>query len=243
MQDSMNGLSELLTELRLTGQTPERALLERVKALGPAVVQPLIAMATDESLHYAEQESPQVWAPLHAVQILGELEAAEAVEPLLPLLEMDDDWLHEAVPEALGRIGQPALHPLRAFLYDRTHDPTVRAIAGDGFVQMARHHPELRGEAVGALVAFLDRPELGPPDDPTLTGLVISQLCDLRATEAVSSIWQAFNEARVDLSMIEMGDVVRQLGLDFPTRETRKVGRNDPCPCGSGKKYKKCHGK
>jgi uncharacterized protein YecA (UPF0149 family) len=21
-----------------------------------------------------------------------------------------------------------------------------------------------------------------------------------------------------------------------------KAGRNDPCPCGSGKKYKKCHG-
>jgi len=26
-------------------------------------------------------------------------------------------------------------------------------------------------------------------------------------------------------------------------RETRKVGRNEPCPCGSGKKYKQCHGK
>jgi preprotein translocase subunit SecA len=25
-------------------------------------------------------------------------------------------------------------------------------------------------------------------------------------------------------------------------REEPKVGRNDPCPCGSGKKYKKCHG-
>jgi len=25
-------------------------------------------------------------------------------------------------------------------------------------------------------------------------------------------------------------------------REGRKVGRNDPCPCGSGKKYKRCHG-
>jgi preprotein translocase subunit SecA len=23
----------------------------------------------------------------------------------------------------------------------------------------------------------------------------------------------------------------------------QKVGRNDPCPCGSGKKFKKCHGK
>ncbi len=26
------------------------------------------------------------------------------------------------------------------------------------------------------------------------------------------------------------------------TRVTAKVGRNDPCPCGSGKKYKRCHG-
>ena len=26
-------------------------------------------------------------------------------------------------------------------------------------------------------------------------------------------------------------------------REGDKVGRNDPCPCGSGKKYKHCHGK
>ncbi len=25
-------------------------------------------------------------------------------------------------------------------------------------------------------------------------------------------------------------------------RESPKVGRNDPCPCGSGKKFKKCHG-
>jgi len=26
-------------------------------------------------------------------------------------------------------------------------------------------------------------------------------------------------------------------------RQERKVGRNEPCPCGSGKKYKQCHGK
>jgi preprotein translocase subunit SecA len=26
-------------------------------------------------------------------------------------------------------------------------------------------------------------------------------------------------------------------------RSERKVGRNEPCPCGSGKKYKQCHGK
>jgi preprotein translocase subunit SecA len=28
-----------------------------------------------------------------------------------------------------------------------------------------------------------------------------------------------------------------------PVRVEKKVGRNDPCPCGSGKKYKQCHGK
>jgi hypothetical protein len=27
---------------------------------------------------------------------------------------------------------------------------------------------------------------------------------------------------------------------DTVVREERKIGRNDPCPCGSGKKYKKC---
>jgi preprotein translocase subunit SecA len=26
-------------------------------------------------------------------------------------------------------------------------------------------------------------------------------------------------------------------------REEPKTGRNEPCPCGSGKKYKYCHGK
>lgn len=49
----------------------------------------------------------------------------------------------------------------------------------------------------------------------------------------------------------ELGDLLRWWGtLDRKTQkqlwnqpvvnETPKVGRNDPCPCGSGKKYKKC---
>lgn len=38
----------------------------------------------------------------------------------------------------------------------------------------------------------------------------------------------------------------QQPGLPLPaavTRSDQKVGRNQPCPCGSGKKYKQCHGK
>ena len=30
--------------------------------------------------------------------------------------------------------------------------------------------------------------------------------------------------------------------VDTVTRDGPKVGRNEPCPCGSGKKYKHCHG-
>ena len=31
-------------------------------------------------------------------------------------------------------------------------------------------------------------------------------------------------------------------GKSEPVHVAKKVGRNKPCPCGSGKKYKKCHG-
>jgi preprotein translocase subunit SecA len=29
----------------------------------------------------------------------------------------------------------------------------------------------------------------------------------------------------------------------MPVRAEQHIGRNDPCPCGSGKKYKNCHGR
>ncbi|WP_282037262.1 preprotein translocase subunit SecA [Saccharicrinis aurantiacus] len=35
----------------------------------------------------------------------------------------------------------------------------------------------------------------------------------------------------------------RQKPKSEPIRAEKKVGRNEPCPCGSGKKYKQCHGK
>jgi preprotein translocase subunit SecA len=31
--------------------------------------------------------------------------------------------------------------------------------------------------------------------------------------------------------------------VPLPAGAVPRVGRNDPCPCGSGKKYKQCHGK
>ena len=44
----------------------------------------------------------------------------------------------------------------------------------------------------------------------------------------------------------EEGDRGQESGVrmeDAPAAGAQKVGRNDPCPCGSGKKFKKCCGK
>ena len=68
---------------------------------------------------------------------------------------------------------------------------------------------------------------------------------------------QAAPEQRQDLSKYreqkqDLNDPNQQAAAQQDTREQQKrepiraektVGRNDPCPCGSGKKYKNCHGK
>ena len=46
--------------------------------------------------------------------------------------------------------------------------------------------------------------------------------------------------AAVDLWDLTVRD---RMAVRTVQRETPKVGRNDPCPCGSGRKFKQCHGK
>ncbi|MEP7102835.1 MAG: SEC-C metal-binding domain-containing protein, partial [Burkholderiales bacterium] len=41
----------------------------------------------------------------------------------------------------------------------------------------------------------------------------------------------------------EDGSVSQEADPATLAAEVPKVGRNDPCPCGSGKKYKQCHGR
>ena len=48
-----------------------------------------------------------------------------------------------------------------------------------------------------------------------------------------------------DLRELERTRMAREIGsitTDLPVFETLTAGRNDPCPCGSGKKFKRCHG-
>lgn len=45
-------------------------------------------------------------------------------------------------------------------------------------------------------------------------------------------------------NVIDLADIARVDRLRVATvrRDAPKVGRNDPCPCGSGRKFKHCHG-
>jgi len=46
-----------------------------------------------------------------------------------------------------------------------------------------------------------------------------------------------------DLAEVAVGDAGAPVAVAEPVAAGVKVGRNDPCPCGSGKKFKQCHGK
>jgi preprotein translocase subunit SecA len=71
----------------------------------------------------------------------------------------------------------------------------------------------------------------------------------IRAPEDV----EAVEEQRRKADQVEMAyqhEEAEHIGGEVPAtppgpvfRDAEKIGRNDPCPCGSGKKYKQCHGK
>ena len=51
------------------------------------------------------------------------------------------------------------------------------------------------------------------------------------------------NVDNLGLSGRQSADESSRRGVQQPIKAEEKIGRNDPCPCGSGKKYKHCHGK
>ncbi len=85
--------------------------------------------------------------------------------------------------------------------------------------------------------------------------------CDLPANKEVQ-VESNLKPAKIDISNLQTGRTevgsggsksgghdtnkfghnTQQKEVTQPIIKEKKVGRNDPCPCGSGKKYKKCHG-
>jgi len=72
----------------------------------------------------------------------------------------------------------------------------------------------------------------------------------IQSQEEVAKAAEAIEQRAEQVSNVtythpnEDGSVTQELARDLaPVNEFGHVGRNDPCPCGSGKKFKACHGK
>ena len=63
-----------------------------------------------------------------------------------------------------------------------------------------------------------------------------------RRREAAAEQKMAFEHAEAGSAVAPAADAPPPAAPQPMTRAQPKVGRNDPCPCGSGKKYKQCHG-
>lgn len=231
---------------------------------------------------------PRIWTRVNALGVLEWMgdAAAVAIDPLVGLLDDDDDDVREGVAYVLVEVGEPALAPLVAVLCDRTKNEIVRCIASETLSEIGDSDPETREQVVAALTDRL----VDVTEDATLVSFSICGLLDVDAKDALPLIERAYAENRVDSTIVELADVQESFGLsvtsprrapidmldddddfDEDSEEADAVGedaeqglpvadgaepeerlepyvapvtagRNDPCPCGSGKKYKKCCG-
>ncbi|PYC20493.1 preprotein translocase subunit SecA [Pseudomonas alcaligenes] len=63
-----------------------------------------------------------------------------------------------------------------------------------------------------------------------------------REAEALAERMQFQHAEASAMPMAEAAEAEGDLAVAAPVRSEPKIGRNEPCPCGSGKKYKHCHG-
>lgn len=79
--------------------------------------------------------------------------------------------------------------------------------------------------------------------------LPIAEPQQVRAATQEQTSFKGLKESRNDMgspSQVQQGgpaEAEAPVKKPEPIRVGEKIGRNDPCPCGSGKKYKQCHGK
>jgi len=193
----------------------------RELGLGPEHVGELIEMATDGDLNWADPDSLEVWAPVHAWRALGQLRATEAIEPLLRLFhELEEsDWAGEELPRVYGMIGPEAIPALARYLSRPSRGLWPRTTAANSIEQIGASDPSAREECVAVLSRQLER---FAQNDPALNGFLVSYLMNFRAVEAVPLIERAFATGYVDPTIAgDWEDVEVEMGL----KEARETPR------------------
>jgi hypothetical protein len=178
----------------------------------------LVRMARDRALNTMESESDAVWAPIHALTALADLDLGAHAAELVPLFDVDSEWFGEELPDLLGKAGQPALEPLREYIQDSTRWQYGRWNAGAAVEQVGKQHPELRDQAIQTLSGALEQ---AADNDPETNGFLLGDLIHLNAVEALPIIRSAFEQDLIDESIAgDWGEVLKAFG--------QKVDQNDP---------------
>ncbi len=98
---------------------------------------------------------------------------------------------------------------------------------------------EYRREAFELFARFLDVVKL----DVTRTIMLVKIQTPEELAQASESMQEDLSDLKdVQYQHANADDSGEQTPSQMPVQAGPKVGRNDPCPCGSGKKYKQCHG-
>ena len=111
---------------------------------------------------------------------------------------------------------------------------------------------ERYGQDVMTMVGFLDGIDeslvvpnpIDTMDDDTVVNLVFDKEKLYKNMVAARADWlYELPQWKEIFSESELKKLYKEQKESTTIRKGKKIGRNDPCPCGSGKKYKKCCGK
>ncbi len=101
-----------------------------------------------------------------------------------------------------------------------------------GFTEIKSY--TIYGDGISELGSILDRHNLIFTAENQLSEF-LNLLMDAKNN---TRLWE--NNGHTPAELYEISNKLNENIIQFPILQRPKVGRNDPCPCGSGKKYKKC---
>ncbi len=108
-----------------------------------------------------------------------------------------------------------------------------------GFEWALANFPQLEEAGLAGVPDLLDSIWRHLPDQDDTQQAMTKALDDEHPLNSLDSAIEALVFDVVDLAEIAVAESHK---VETVVREGPKVGRNDPCPCGSGRKYKQCHG-
>lgn len=191
--------------------------------LGQADIPELVRMVQDNDLNWADSESLEVWASLHAWRALGQLQSIEAVVGLVDSLhfidEGDPDWMQGELPVVFEMIGPTAVPALESYLTNKKNGLWSRVTVTVALQKIGNKYEDGRDACVSALVNQLEQYK---KEDETLNGFVIDALAELKAVEARNLMETVFSANKVDSSIRgDWEDIQIDMGL-LPKRLTPK---------------------